>query len=65
MKKIYFIMALGLATLSGCSDFLDQNNKSNVPSAEFYQTSSVLCPHTGKDRPDNKHTIIKLFLIAF
>jgi hypothetical protein len=25
MKKIYFIMALGLATLSGCSDFLDQN----------------------------------------
>ena len=36
MKKIYFIMALGLATLSGCSDFLDQNNKSNVPSAEFY-----------------------------
>ena len=24
-------MALGLATLSGCSDFLDQNNKSNVP----------------------------------
>lgn len=22
MKKIYFIMALGLATLSGCSDFL-------------------------------------------
>ena len=29
-------MALGLATLSGCSDFLDQNNKSNVPSAEFY-----------------------------
>lgn len=40
MKKIYFIMALGLATLSGCSDFLDQNNKSNVPSAEFYQTSA-------------------------
>lgn len=33
-------MALGLATLSGCSDFLDQNNKSNVPSAEFYQTSA-------------------------
>ena len=30
MKKIYFIMALGLATLSGCSDFLDQNNKSNI-----------------------------------
>ena len=27
------------------------------------QSSSVLCPHTGKDRLDNKHTIIKLFFI--
>lgn len=40
MKKIYFIMALGLATLSSCSDFLDQDNKSNVPSKDFYQTSA-------------------------
>ena len=28
-------MALGLATLSGCSDFLDQNNKSNVHQLNF------------------------------
>lgn len=40
MKKIYFIIVLGLATLSSCSDFLDQDNKSNVPSADFYQTSA-------------------------
>lgn len=30
-------MALGLATLSGCSDFLDQNNKSNV----FHQLNFI------------------------
>lgn len=35
MKKIYFIMALGLATLSGCSDFLDQNNKSKFHQLNF------------------------------
>lgn len=40
MKKIYFIVALALATLSGCSDFLDQDNKSDVPSGGFYQTST-------------------------
>jgi len=40
MKKLYFIIALGLATLSSCSDFLDQDNKSNVPSSDFYKTSA-------------------------
>jgi len=40
MKKTFFIIALGLMTLSGCSDFLDQDNKSNVPSADFYNTST-------------------------
>lgn len=40
MKKLLFIIALGMAALSGCSDFLDQDNKSNVPSADFYQTAA-------------------------
>lgn len=39
MKKIYIIAALVLATLSGCSGFLDQDNRSNVPSSQFYQTA--------------------------
>lgn len=40
MKKLLFIIALGITALSGCSDFLDQDNKSNVPSADFYQTAA-------------------------
>ncbi len=39
MKKIYSI-AFGIlaAFLTGCSGFLDQDNRSNVPSDEFYNT---------------------------
>ncbi|WP_071145379.1 RagB/SusD family nutrient uptake outer membrane protein [Bacteroides ihuae] len=40
MKKRYFIVALALATLSSCSGFLDQDNRSNVPSSQFYQTTT-------------------------
>lgn len=40
MKKIYFVIALVVAMLSSCSNFLDQDNKSNVPSSDFYKTSS-------------------------
>jgi len=39
MKKIYFIAIItGLSLLTGCSGFLDQDNKSNVASADFYKT---------------------------
>lgn len=38
MKKIYFIAILIIASLTGCSDFLDQDNRSNVPSEDFYKT---------------------------
>ncbi|MCD8080823.1 MAG: RagB/SusD family nutrient uptake outer membrane protein [Bacteroides sp.] len=39
MKKIYSIAFCALAVfLTGCSDFLDQDNRSNVPSDEFYKT---------------------------
>jgi len=41
MKKKYFIAGLlALSTLSGCSDFLDQDNRSNVASAQFYATTT-------------------------
>lgn len=40
MKKIFFIITLGLMTLTGCSDFLEQDNRSDVPSADFYNTST-------------------------
>jgi starch-binding outer membrane protein, SusD/RagB family len=40
MKKKYFIVALALAILSSCSGFLDQDNRSNVPSSQFYQTTT-------------------------
>jgi hypothetical protein len=39
MKKIYIIAALALATLCGCSDFLEQDNRSNVPTEDFYKTA--------------------------
>lgn len=39
MKKIYIIAALALSTLCGCSGFLDQDNRSNVPSDDFYKTA--------------------------
>lgn len=39
MKKIYILAAiLSFAALTGCSDFLDQDLKSNVPGPEFYGT---------------------------
>lgn len=41
MKKKYFIVGLlALSTLTGCSDFLDQDNRSNVASAQFYATTT-------------------------
>lgn len=40
MKKIYTLAAvLSFAALTGCSDFLDQDLKSNVPGPEFYGTA--------------------------
>lgn len=40
MKTRYIIAVLVLAMLSGCSGFLDQDNKSNVPSDDFYKTAA-------------------------
>ncbi|MDR3119405.1 MAG: RagB/SusD family nutrient uptake outer membrane protein [Mediterranea sp.] len=41
MKKIvYGIAVLALSTLCGCSGFLDQDNRSNVPSEAFYKTAT-------------------------
>lgn len=39
MKKIYLLAAVfSFAALTGCSDFLDQDLKSNVPGADYYAT---------------------------
>ncbi|HBG58778.1 RagB/SusD family nutrient uptake outer membrane protein [Proteiniphilum sp. UBA1028] len=40
MKKIYLIPILLIAMFIRCSDFLDQDNRSNVPSDDFYKTSA-------------------------
>ncbi len=40
MKKIYFTLALLLSALYSCSGFLDQDNRSNVPSEQFYKTTT-------------------------
>ncbi len=40
MKKIYYILFAFLFTITSCSDFLDQENKSNVPRDEFYATKA-------------------------
>jgi hypothetical protein len=40
MKKIYIIAILSITFISGCSDFLDQDNRSNVPSDQFYKTAT-------------------------
>lgn len=41
MKKIYLLAAsFCLATLTSCSDFLDQDLKSNVPGADYYNTAA-------------------------
>ena len=41
MKKAIYIATclLGL-TISSCSDFLEQDNRSDVPSNEFYNTKT-------------------------
>jgi hypothetical protein len=39
MKKLYIIAILALSTLCGCSGFLDQDNRSNVPNESFYKTA--------------------------
>lgn len=41
MKKIYLLAAASLFTLfTGCSDYLDQDLKSNVPGADYYKTDA-------------------------
>lgn len=38
MKKIYLIILLVSLGFNSCSDFLEQDNRSSVPAAEFYKT---------------------------
>lgn len=41
MKKIYILAAtFSFAALTGCSDFLDQDLKSNIPGPDYYATPS-------------------------
>ena len=40
MKKIYIIFVLAIAAFTSCSDFLNQDNRSNVPAKEFYETKA-------------------------
>ena len=40
MKKTIYIAALAMSVTCGCSDFLDQDNRSSVPSSEFYATKT-------------------------
>ena len=40
MKKIYIIAALTMTVFAGCADFLEQDNRSNVPSGQFYNTQT-------------------------
>ena len=40
MKKIYVLATLFVATLSGCSSFLDADLKSDVPGADYYGTEA-------------------------
>ena len=40
MKKIYYILFAFLLLATSCSDFLDQDNKSDVPQSEFYSTKA-------------------------
>lgn len=39
MKKIYIVYILLIGLFTQCSDFLDQDNRSNVPSDDFYKTA--------------------------
>lgn len=41
MKKIYYIMVVGALTLfTSCSGFLDQDNRSDVSTKDFYNTTT-------------------------
>lgn len=40
MKKIYLVSILFIAMFIRCTDFLDQDNRSNVPSDDFYKTQA-------------------------
>jgi len=40
MKKIYLLATLFIATLSGCSSFLDADLKSDVPGSDYYGTDA-------------------------
>ncbi len=40
MKKIYLFIVALLAMTASCSDFLDQDNRSNVPTDDFYNTET-------------------------
>lgn len=40
MKKLYLYTMIASLTFTSCSDFLEQDNRSNVPSNEFYNTAN-------------------------
>lgn len=40
MKKIFIYTLVTLFVFPSCSDFLEQDNRSNVPSSEFYNTEN-------------------------
>lgn len=40
MKKILSILTLGVITLSSCSDFLTEDNKSGITNDQFYKTTA-------------------------
>ena len=40
MKKLYLYTMIASLAFTSCSDFLEQDNRSNVPSDEFYNTAN-------------------------
>lgn len=42
MKKLYLYTMIASLAFTSCSDFLEQDNRSNVPSDEFYNTATDL-----------------------
>ena len=40
MKKLYLYTMIVSLAFTSCSDFLEQDNRSNVPSDEFYNTAN-------------------------
>lgn len=40
MKKLFSILILSCVLFSGCSDFLDEDNKAGITNDEFYKTAS-------------------------